>query len=285
MSPQANDGIDMEFIAACIQLNAQDDINAGMEMAQQYVREAVSKGANFITLPENAFYMQEPGKGAPPSPDAAIALCSALARELKIWLLIGSVQMPAAENKSCNRSLLIDDQGNIVAHYDKIHLFDVTLKNGEHYHESARIAGGDKAVIAQMPWGKLGMTVCYDVRFPHLYRTLAQAGADFLSVPAAFTVTTGTAHWHVLLRTRAIENGCYVFAPAQCGSHPGNRHTYGHSLIVAPWGEIIAEASADKTGIITATIDTDKIAEARAMIPSLKHDRVFTLSASALNTW
>jgi predicted amidohydrolase len=223
--------------------------------------------------------MAEPGKGQPPSPKEGIALCEKLARELKVWILIGSVQLPSSPGKSWNRSLLIDDTGKTVAHYDKIHLFDVTLKNGETYSESARITGGGEAVIAHTPWGKLGMTICYDVRFPHLYRTLAQAGAEFLSIPSAFTHTTGTAHWHALLRARAIENGAYVFAPAQCGEHPGNRKTYGHSLIVNPWGEIIAEAGEDKTGIITATIDTDAVRKARLMIPSLTHDRAFGITS------
>jgi predicted amidohydrolase len=267
----------VQFTAACIQLNSQDDLGANMRALESLVRKAAKKGAVFIALPENALFMQEPGKGAPPRGDAAIRHCGKLARELKVWLLMGSVQVPSGTGKSLNRSLLIDDTGKIAARYDKIHLFDVTLKKGETYSESARIEGGAEAVIAHTPWGRLGMTVCYDLRFPHLYRTLAQAGAEFLSVPSAFTYTTGTAHWHTLLRARAIENGCYVFAPAQCGQHPAKRRTYGHSLIVSPWGEILAEGSEDKTGIITAKIDTDKIREARAMIPSLRHDRAFGL--------
>jgi predicted amidohydrolase len=266
-----------QFIAAAIQLNVQDDLAYNMGEIVKYVREAADKGAIFITLPENAFFMQAPGKGAHPDPKEAILQCKELARELKIWLLIGSVQILTPEGKSWNRSLLIDDSGQLQAEYDKIHLFDVTLKNGETYSESERIAGGNNAVLAHTPWGKLGMTICYDVRFPHLYRELAHQGADFLAVPAAFTYTTGIAHWHTLLRARAIENGCYVIAPAQCGMHPGNRRTYGHALIINPWGEIVAEASEDKAEIITAVIDTDKIAEARGMIPSLRHDKSFTV--------
>jgi predicted amidohydrolase len=192
-------------------------------------------------------------------------------------MLIGSIHPPASPQKDWNCSLLLDDKGEIAAQYDKIHLFDVTLKGGETYRESDRMEAGDTAVLATTPWGKLGMTICYDVRFPHLYRTLAKAGADFLSVPSAFTFTTGSAHWHSLLRARAIENGCYVIAPAQCGTHPGGRRTFGHSLIVDPWGAVIAEGSEDKPGVISAVIDTGKIAEAREMIPSLQHDREFHL--------
>jgi predicted amidohydrolase len=271
----------VQFIAACVQLNAQDDIQANADVAEALVREAAGGGARFITLPENAFFMQEPGKGPPPSFDATVERFSGLARALKVWLLIGSIHPPAREGRTWNRSLLINDEGLLVAAYDKIHLFDVTLKNGEIYRESERIDAGSKAVLAKTKWGGLGMTVCYDLRFPHLYRALAQGGARFLSVPAAFTYTTGTGHWHTLLRARAIENGCFVFAPAQCGVHPGNRRTYGHSLIVDPWGAIIAEGTEDRTGIITAIIDTGKIDEARAMIPSLRHDRPFDLPRKA----
>jgi predicted amidohydrolase len=266
----------VQFIAACVQLNAQNDLKANSATGEALIREAAGKGAQFITLPENAFFMQEPGKGASPLFDDTVKQFSALAKELSVWLLIGSIHPPAAECKTWNRSLLINDKGTVVAAYDKIHLFDATLKNGETYRESDRISAGNKTVLASTPWGKLGMTVCYDLRFPHLYRALAHEGADFLSIPAAFTYTTGIAHWHSLLRARAIENGCFVFAPAQCGMHPGNRRTYGHSLIIDPWGAIIAEGPEDKIGVITATIDTDKITEARSMVPSLRHDRQFS---------
>jgi deaminated glutathione amidase len=263
------------FTAACIQLNAQDDLNANLKAAEALVRQARDQGAEFIALPENAFFMHEPGKGKPPGFDDASAQFQALARGLGAWLLIGSIHPPANEGKAWNRSLLINDKGEIAAQYDKIHLFDVTLKDGEHYRESDRMQAGGKLVTAQLPWGTLGMTVCYDLRFPQLYRALAKAGAQILSVPSAFTYTTGKAHWHALNRARAIENGCFVIAPAQCGTHPGNRRTYGHSLIVDPWGAIIAEGPEDTPGIITADIDMDKVLEARAMIPSLKHDREF----------
>jgi predicted amidohydrolase len=172
--------------------------------------------------------------------------------------------------------LLIDAAGAIVARYDKIHMFDIDLPGGESYRESNAYRPGGGTVVAETPWGRLGMTVCYDVRFPQLYRALAQAGADFLAVPSVFTVPTGRAHWHVLLRARAIENGCFVFAPAQWGEHAGGRKSYGHSLIVDPWGEVLTECG-EETGIVTARIDPARIAEARRMVPSLQHDRVFTL--------
>jgi deaminated glutathione amidase len=199
----------------------------------------------------------------------------ALARETGAHLLLGSIMLrETGAERLANRSFLIGPQGDILARYDKIHMFDVDLAGGESYRESAVFRPGEAAVLAALPWGMLGMTVCYDLRFPHLYRALAQGGADFLSVPSAFTVPTGKAHWHILLRARAIENGCFVFAPAECGEHAEGRRTYGHSLMVAPWGEILAEAG-DEVGFITAEIDTDRIAKARNMVPSLAHDRPF----------
>ena len=179
------------------------------------------------------------------------------------------------ENRLANRSFLIDNSGAIVARYDKIHMFDIDLPNGESYRESGAYRPGGHTVVAETPWGRLGMSVCYDVRFPHLYRALAQAGADFLGVPSVFTVPTGRAHWHVLLRARAIENGCFVFAPAQWGEHAGGRRSYGHSLIVDPWGEVLADGG-EETGIVTARIDPARVAEARRSVPSLTHDRAFT---------
>ena len=270
----------MKFTAACIQLNSQDDIAANMRVVEAMVRKAAGKGASLICLPENAFLMQEPEKPMPSveSEQKILELSQSLARELKIWLLAGSTYKRTENGERCfNHSIFINDKGEVVSTYNKIHLFDVTLKNGEVYKESNRIAPGANAVLAETPWGKLGMTICYDVRFPHLYRQLAQNGADFLVIPAAFTHTTGKAHWHVLTRARAIENGCFVFATGQCGMHPGNRQTYGHSMIINPWGEVIAEASEDKPEIIYAEIDTAKVADVRAMVPSLKHDREYKL--------
>jgi predicted amidohydrolase len=266
-----------ELIAACIQISANDNAAHNIKAAEEAVRDAAARGAQLITLPENVFFMQAPGKGPHPSVEGGVAKLGALADKLGVWIVIGSVHVPSPEGKSCNRSLLINNKGAIVARYDKIHLFDVTLKNGETYAESDRITPGGEAVLAQTPWGKLGLTVCYDVRFAHLYRALAHAGADIITVPAAFTYTTGTAHWHVLLRARAIETGCFIIAPAQCGIHPGERRTYGHSLIISPWGEILAEGSETDTGIILATLNMNEVQEARAMIPALSHDRPFKI--------
>jgi predicted amidohydrolase len=182
--------------------------------------------------------------------------------------------------KTANRSFLIDSKGAITARYDKIHLFDVDLPSGEQYRESNTVAGGTEATTADLPWGKLGLSVCYDVRFPQLYRALAQAGAFAFTIPAAFTETTGKAHWHVLLQARAIENGAFVIAPAQGGKHANGRSTYGHSLIVSPWGEVLAEAGIDP-GVIVADIDPAHSTEARARVPNLRHDRAFVVRHAA----
>jgi predicted amidohydrolase len=189
--------------------------------------------------------------------------------------LIGSMQIKIDATACANRSFLFDPQGRVVARYDKIHMFDVDLDGGESYRESRRFRAGDRAVLADTPWGKIGLTVCYDVRFAYLYRALAQAGASFIAVPSAFTVPTGKAHWSTLLRARAIETGCFVFAPAQCGLHAEGRRTYGHSLIVAPWGDVLAEAG-EEPGVIHADIDPAKVEEARRMVPALRHDRRFS---------
>ncbi|MEI7670338.1 MAG: carbon-nitrogen hydrolase family protein [Pseudomonadota bacterium] len=266
-----------KFNAAMIQLNSNDNIADNISVIQRYLREAKEAGADFVSLPENAFFLSSVSKAIIPDPIEALEICKSLARELGLFLLIGSVHFPDISGKHYNRSVLINNHGKISAQYDKIHLFDAELKNGEVYRESARIIAGNEAVLVNTPFGKIGMSVCYDLRFPHLHRTLAQNGADFLSIPAAFTYTTGIAHWHTLLRARAIENGCYVFAPAQCGVHPGNRRTYGHSLIISPWGEILAEDSETETGIIIAEIDTDKILETRSQLASLGNKSEFIL--------
>ncbi|MGE4219659.1 MAG: carbon-nitrogen hydrolase family protein, partial [Alphaproteobacteria bacterium] len=205
--------------------------------------------------------------------EPALAAYRALAAELGIWLLAGSLVVKLTDDeRMANRSFLIDPQGNVAARYDKIHMFDVDLANGERYRESATFRPGDRMVVAETPWGGLGMTVCYDVRFPYLYRTLAKAGAGIIAVPAAFTRPTGQAHWHVLLRARAIETGCFVIAPAQCGVHEDGRQTYGHALIVSPWGEVLADAG-EAPGLAMATLDLNAVEQARAMVPSLTHDR------------
>jgi len=262
---------------ACVQMTAGPEVGANLETAAALIREAAAGGAKFVFTPENTSII-EPNrdlalaKSFTEAEHPALPYFSTLAKELGVWLLIGSMPIRVEPERLANRSFLIDDQGRVITHYDKIHLFDVDLPNGEVYRESERIRAGAQAVLAPTPWGNLGMTVCYDLRFPQLYRDLAHAGAAMISIPAAFTVPTGEAHWHVLLRARAIETGTFVLAPAQCGQHAGGRRTYGHSLIVAPWGEILAEAG-EEPGIITSVVNFSKVAAARSMIPSLRHDR------------
>ncbi len=203
------------------------------------------------------------------------ALYRALAAELKIHLHIGSLALRFSPEKAVNRSFLIGPDGMVLASYDKIHMFDIDLPGGESYRESANYQPGETAVISDLPWGRIGLTICYDMRFPALYRALAESGASFLTAPSAFTVRTGEAHWHTLLRARAIENGCFVFAAAQAGTHESKRQSYGHSLIVAPWGEILAEGGGTETGIVMAKIDPALVETARKTVPSLQHGRRF----------
>lgn len=273
----------MSFMAACVQLRAGRNVAANVEAAEGFVRQAAEAGATFVATPENTSLMEAERallfeKAKPEDEDEALRALRAIAREKKIWLLIGSLPIRVAEDKLANRSFLISPEGRIAARYDKIHMFDVDLAGGESYRESRNFAAGESAVTADLPWGRLGLSICYDLRFPRLYRALAHEGARFLTVPSAFTRQTGEAHWHVLLRARAIETGSFVFAPAQGGRHENGRETFGHSLIVAPWGEIIAEAGTEP-GIVTAMVDPAKVEEARGRVPSLKHDRSFDLPA------
>lgn len=248
--------------------------------ASALIRQAKAAGADLIMTPEIT-NMLEPKrtamleKAVPEAKDTALAAFQALAAELQVWLLVGSLVVRGTEDRAANRSILLDPAGRIVARYDKIHMFDVEIPDGQSYRESRAYRPGDKAVLADLPWGRLGMTVCYDLRFAYLYRALAQAGAAFLSIPSAFTKLTGEAHWHVLLQARAIETGCFVFAPAQCGTHAGGRETFGHSLIVAPWGEVLSDGG-DAPGVSLAEIDPARVEKARAMIPALRHDRAFS---------
>jgi predicted amidohydrolase len=270
------------FRVACVQMNAARDVAPNIEAASRLIRQAHAQGAGLILTPENTAMMEPKRalileKALPEEKHPALPAFRALAAELKAWLLIGSLGIKLDEKTCANRSFLIDDAGGIVARYDKIHMFDVDLAGGESYRESATFRPGAQAVLAETPWGRLGMTVCYDVRFAYLYRALAQGGADFISVPAAFTKPTGEAHWHVLLRARAIETGCFVFAPAQCGEHAEGRKTFGHSLIISPWGEVLADGG-ETPGVVVAEIDPAKVTEARSMVPSLKHDRAFTVT-------
>lgn len=268
------------FRAACVQLRSSDDVAENIADTSRLIREARAQGADFVATPENTTLMAPDGgakleRSFSEDHDPALPAFRALAEELGIWLLIGSLAIKVSDGKTANRSFLIDPKGRLAARYDKIHLFDVDLPSGEKYRESNTVAGGNAAVTADLPWGRLGLTICYDLRFPQLYRTLAKSGAFALSVPSAFTETTGKAHWHVLLRARAIENGAFVIAPAQGGHHANGRKTYGHSLIIAPWGEILAEAGTDP-GVILAEIDPEAAKDARARIPNLQHDRPFS---------
>ncbi|HEY0303274.1 MAG TPA: carbon-nitrogen hydrolase family protein [Rhizomicrobium sp.] len=267
------------FKAACVQLRSSDDVAENIRVTSDFVREAASRGAQFVATPENTTLMAPDGGAKLASAydedhDPALPAFRALAEELGIWLLIGSLAIKVSDAKTANRQFLIDPRGRIAARYSKIHLFDVDLPSGEKYRESNTVAGGDAAVLADTPWGKIGLTICYDMRFPQLYRALAQKGAFLLTAPSAFTETTGKAHWHVLLRARAIENGAFVLAPAQGGTHANGRKTYGHSLIVAPWGEILAEAGTEP-GVILADIDPAAVTDARGRVPNLRHDRAF----------
>ncbi|MBN8531199.1 MAG: carbon-nitrogen hydrolase family protein [Alphaproteobacteria bacterium] len=264
------------FTAACVQMVSQADLEANLDAAKRLIAEAHAKGAALVCLPENAFYMRDSSEGGAAAAfeeaeHPGVKMCVEEAAKKGAHILIGSIAVPAEGGRAYNRSVLIGPQG-VIGTYNKIHLFDVTLPNGETYRESERIAPGDAGVVATLPWGKIGMSVCYDLRFPQLYRALAKAGADFLAIPAAFTHTTGKAHWHILLRARAIETGAFVFAPAQGGVHNGRRRTYGHAMIVSPWGEILAEAPEEGEAVICAKVDVTKVAEARAQIPALIHE-------------
>ena len=268
------------FKAACLQVNASNDMAANIATASNLARRAVSQGAAFVLMPENVAMMEwgrtnVTAKAMPEETHAALAAFRALAKELRIWLHCGSLAVILPSGKVANRTYVLSPDGAVAAFYDKIHMFDVDLGNGERYMESATFEAGHEAVTVDLPWGRLGLTICYDLRFPHLYRHLAQAGADFLTVPAAFTRVTGEAHWHVLLRARAIETGCFVFAPAQTGVHAGDRKTFGHALIISPWGEILADAGTDP-GVIVTDIDVAEVARARAKIPALTLDAAFS---------
>ena len=267
------------FRAACVQLRSSDDVAENIRTTCELIREAKGKGAQLIATPENTTLMAPDGgakleRSFDEAHDPALPAFAALAEELAVWLLVGSLAIKVSDSKTANRSFLIDPKGRIVARYSKIHLFDVDLPSGEKYRESNTVAGGDSATLADTPFGKIGMTICYDLRFPHLYRALAQKGAFLMTVPSAFTETTGKAHWHLLLRARAIENGAFVVAPAQGGTHANGRKTFGHSLIIAPWGEILAEADTDPC-VIVADIDPAAAMDARSRVPSLQHDRPY----------
>lgn len=266
------------FIIACAQMTSSDVIADNIAQANPLVAQAAAQGATLVALPENAFFMRRESAG--PVPDVAMQAHAGVqwaqqaARDHGIWLLIGSIRaVPPEGGQARNRSIVIDPRGRIAAHYDKLHLFDVTLPNGDSYRESAQAAAGERPVLVRTKLATFGLTICYNVRFATLYRELALAGAEILAVPAAFTRPTGAAHWEILLRARAIENACYVIAPAQVGSHPGGRETYGHSLIIDPWGAVLAEGNGDGPQVIAAEIDLAYVRQVRAQLPVLQHHR------------
>jgi predicted amidohydrolase len=256
-----------------------NDLAANLECVRSMAREAAANGAQFVMTPEYTLMMDGSGRtmrerALQPDGTPALPELKALAAELSVWLLVGSLTLRTVGDRIANRSYLIAADGRVVATYDKIHMFDVTLPDGKVIRESSAYRPGSRAVTADTPWGTLGLTVCYDLRFPQLYRALAKAGARYLTIPSSFQRATGKVHWHTLLKARAIENACFVFAPAMCGEHPGNRTSYGHSLVVDPWGEVLADGGG-APGIVYADIDPGEIERVRGMLPCLEHDREF----------
>ena len=269
------------FKAAMIQMRSGLQPGANVDAAVRYIGDAKSAGAEYVLTPEMTNILAANRKQlfaavVEEEADASLATLREVARKLGVYVHIGSLAIKISPDRAANRSFLIDPKGDILARYDKIHMFDVDLAGGESYRESRNYRPGELAVLADLPWGRLGLTVCYDLRFPALYRALAEAGATMLAIPSAFTKQTGEAHWHVLIRSRAIENGCFVFAAAQGGRHENGRDTFGHSLIVDPWGRIIAEGGTEP-GVIVAAINPAEVSNARARIPSLQHGRRFEI--------
>ena len=270
------------FRAGLIQMRSGRTPQANLDAAAKLIGEAKRAGADYVLTPEMTNIMESKRERlfaaiTEEESDPSLVAFRELARTLAIHLHIGSLAIKVLPDKAANRSFLIDPQGEIVARYDKIHMFDVDLDNGESYRESGNFRSGEIAALADLPWGRLGLTVCYDLRFPALYRALAEAGSAFLAVPSAFTQQTGEAHWHILLRARAIENGSFVFAAAQGGKHENGRETFGHSLVVDPWGRVLAEGGIEP-GVVMAEIDLAELATARARIPSLQHGRRFEVA-------
>lgn len=264
---------------ACLQLNSGSDYAANLAALDGLMREAAGGGAKFIFSPEYALMMDGSGRvmrerAFDAAGEPAVSALAALSRELGVWHLAGSLTLSSDDGRMFNRSVLFSDRGAPVAVYDKIHMFDATLPSGTVIRESSAYRPGERAVIAETPWGRLGMTVCYDLRFPHLYRALAQRGALMLAIPSSFQRETGKAHWHTLLRARAIENASFVIAAALCGDHPGKRMTYGHSLVVDPWGDVLGDGG-ESPGVVYADLDLSRVDAVRAMLPSLAHDRPF----------
>ncbi len=267
---------------AAIQMRSGVDIRANLEAAETLICRAADDGARFITTPEMTHILQRSPKRlfssiTDEASDLGVTHFSTLARELKIDLLIGSLAIRTGEKRAANRSFLFDKTGQATAHYDKIHLFDVTVSREETWKESNVYDRGDKAVMAEIDGAKLGLSICYDLRFPSLYRHYGQSGADIIAIPAAFTKPTGEAHWESLLRSRAIETGSFIIAPAQGGPHEDGRTTYGHSMIIGPWGDIRAHLDHDEPGFICADIDLSDVQDARRRIPAWNHDPDYRL--------
>jgi predicted amidohydrolase len=267
------------FRVGLIQMRSGRTPQANLDAAAKLIGEAKSAGADYVQTPEMTNIMEVSREKlfaavVDEDGDTGLAMFRELARGLGIFVHAGSLAIRVSPDKAANRSFLIDPRGDIVGRYDKIHMFDVDLANGESYRESRNYRAGELAVVNDLPWGRLGLTVCYDLRFPALYRALAEAGASFLAIPSAFTRQTGEAHWHVLNRARAIENGCFVLAAAQGGKHENGRETFGHSLIVDPWGRIVAEGGVEP-GVVMAEIDPAEVVAARSKVPSLQHGRRF----------
>lgn len=269
---------------ALVQNRATADFAVNLDRCLSFAAEGARDGARFIALPEYFSGLRSDGPrihpvAFPESEHPAIPAFAELARRNGATVLLGSLGVLAADGRIFNRAYLLDPQGKVAGRYDKIHLFDIDMPDGTPVRESATIAPGSNAVLTKVAGVSIGLSICYDLRFPLLYRKLAQAGAEILTVPAAFTKATGEAHWHVLNRARAIENGCFVISPCQWGELPGGALSYGHSLIVDPWGRVVVDGG-EGEGVFTATIDLDLVAATRARIPSLQHDRNFTLEGS-----
>ena len=269
------------FNIASIQNTATRDIPANIEWLRSRIDESAENGAELIFTPETCTLIEPDnsrvaGSTKTEADDPGLAMFRQAAKTHATPIAVGSMMIKTDDGRDVNRAYFIDKHGEVIARYDKLHMFDVQLKNGEFYKESDALAAGDKAVLVNTQWGKIGLSICYDLRFATLYRALAQNGAKILTIPAAFTQTTGQAHWHTLVRARAIETGSFVVASNQCGTHVGKRQSYGHSLIVSPWGDVLADGGAEP-GIIYAEIDLDGVEKARQMIPALQHDKQFTL--------
>ncbi len=274
-----SDAPNSTFKVGLVQMRSGVDPQANRATVLAMIEKAARAGAAYVLTPEMTNIMEVGHQRlfaaiVDEEADPTLAALREAARRHSIYIHIGSLAVKVSPDKAANRSFVIDRRGEVVARYDKIHMFDVDLADGESYRESRNYRAGELAVVADLPWGRLGVTICYDLRFPALYRALAEAGASFFSIPAAFTRQTGEAHWHVLIRARAIENGSFVFAAAQGGKHENGRETFGHSLVVGPWGEILTEGGSEP-GLILADVDLAQVTAARSRIPSLLHGRRF----------